>query len=62
MPYAPAIRVESPCELFFILGATPSPLDHKHPHVLEEHDHPEPDRAPDPAAMETIKAILIMKG
>jgi 2-iminobutanoate/2-iminopropanoate deaminase len=25
MPYAPAIRVQSPCSLLFISGATPSP-------------------------------------
>jgi len=29
MPYAPAMRVESPCGLLFISGATPSPLYHK---------------------------------
>ena len=40
MPYAPAMRVESPCGLLFISGATPSPLYHKHPHVIAEHDHP----------------------
>jgi hypothetical protein len=36
MPYAPAIRVESPCGLLFISGATPSPLFHKRPHVIDE--------------------------
>src|ERR1700760_106137 len=40
MPYAPAIRVSAPGELLFISGATPSPLYHKHPHVLSEHNHP----------------------
>src|SRR6266851_10041929 len=36
MPYAPAIGVESPCGLLFISGATPSPLYHKRPHVIDE--------------------------
>src|SRR5437879_497771 len=36
MPYAPAIRIESPCGLLFISGATPSPLYHKRPHVIDE--------------------------
>src|ERR1041385_3158402 len=40
MPYAPAIRVSAPGDLLFISGATPSPLYHKHPHVLSEHNHP----------------------
>ena len=40
MPYAPAIRVTAPGDLLFISGATPSPLYHKHPHVLSEHNHP----------------------
>src|ERR1041384_1565174 len=40
MPYAPAIRVTAPGDLLFISGATPSPLYHKPPHVLAEHNHP----------------------
>jgi hypothetical protein len=50
MPYAPAMRVESPCGLLFISGATPSPLYHKHPHVISEHDQGNeiPDRHPRP--------------
>jgi len=40
MPYAPAIRVTGGPDLLFVSGATPSPLYHKHPHELHEHDHP----------------------
>lgn len=62
MPYAPAIRVESPGDLLFISGATPSPLYHKHPHVLEEHDHPVRIEDQTRRAMETIKSILDHEG
>jgi 2-aminomuconate deaminase len=62
MPYAPAIRVESPCGLLFISGATPSPLYHKHPHVLSEHDHPNSIVDQTRRAMETIKTILDHEG
>jgi 2-iminobutanoate/2-iminopropanoate deaminase len=62
MPYAPAIRVESPCGLLFISGATPSPLYHKHPHVLAEHDHPNGIEDQTRRAMETIKSILDHEG
>jgi 2-iminobutanoate/2-iminopropanoate deaminase len=62
MPYAPAIRVESPCGLLFISGATPSPLYHKHPHVIEEHDHPNRIEDQTRRAMETIKTILDDEG
>ena len=62
MPYAPAIRVESPCGLLFISGATPSPLYHKHPHVIEEHDHPNRIEDQTRRAMETIKTILDHEG
>jgi 2-iminobutanoate/2-iminopropanoate deaminase len=58
MPYAPAIRVEAPGEMLFISGATPSPLYHKHPHVLSEHDHPVSIEAQTRLAMENIKTIL----
>ena len=40
MPYAPAIRIQSPGDLLYISGCTPSELYHKHPHVFDEHDHP----------------------
>lgn len=62
MPYAPAIRVTAPGDLLFISGATPSPLYHKHPHVLSEHNHPV--RIGDQArlAMENIKSILDHEG
>ena len=62
MPYAPAIRVESPCGLLFISGATPSPLYHKHPHVISEHDHPNRIEDQTRRAMETIKSILDHQG
>jgi enamine deaminase RidA (YjgF/YER057c/UK114 family) len=62
MPYAPAMRVESPCGLLFISGATPSPLYHKHPHVIAEHDHPNRIEDQTRRAMETIKTILEHEG
>ena len=62
MPYAPAIRVESPGDLLFISGATPSPLYHKHPHVLAEHDHPNRIEDQTRRCMETIKTILDHEG
>ena len=40
MPYAPAVRIVGACDLMFLSGATPSPLYHKHPHDLSEHNHP----------------------
>ena len=62
MPYAPAIRVESPGDLLFISGATPSPLYHKHPHELHEHDHPVRIEDQTRRAMDTIKTILDHQG
>ena len=62
MPYAPAIRGESPGDMLFISGATPSPLYHKHPHVLDEHDHPNRIEDQTRRAMETIKTILDHEG
>ncbi|CAH2396174.1 RidA family protein [Mesorhizobium escarrei] len=62
MPYAPAIRVESPGDLLFISGATPSPLYHKHPHELHEHNHPVDIRDQTRLAMETIGTILRHEG
>jgi enamine deaminase RidA (YjgF/YER057c/UK114 family) len=58
MPYAPAIRVLSPGDLLFISGATPSPLYHKHPHQLHEHNHPVTIAEQTRLAMENIKTIL----
>jgi 2-iminobutanoate/2-iminopropanoate deaminase len=58
MPYAPAIRIETPGDLLFISGATPSPLYHKHPHVLSEHNHPLSIEAQTQLAMDNIKTIL----
>lgn len=62
MPYAPAIRVESPCGLLFVSGATPSPLYHKHPHDISEHDHPNRIEDQTRRAMLTIKSILDHEG
>jgi len=62
MPYAPAIRVESPGDMLFISGATPSPLYHKHPHELHEHNHPVSIQAQTRLAMENIKGILDHQG
>jgi 2-aminomuconate deaminase len=62
MPYAPAIRVEAPGDLLFISGATPSPLYHKHPHELHEHDHPVRIEDQTRRAMETIRSILAHQG
>ena len=62
MPYAPAIRVEAPGDLLFISGATPSPLYHKHPHELREHNHPVGIADQTRLAMENIKTILDHQG
>ena len=62
MPYAPAIRVEAPGDLLIISGATPSPLYHKHPHQLHEHNHPVSIKDQTRNAMETIKTILDHQG
>jgi 2-iminobutanoate/2-iminopropanoate deaminase len=58
MPYAPAIRIESPGDLLYISGATSSPLYHKHPHVSAEHNHPLDIRDQTRNALATIKSIL----
>lgn len=62
MPYAPAIRIESPGDMLFISGATSSPLYHKHPHVLEEHDHPIRIEDQTRRAMESVRTILEHEG
>jgi 2-aminomuconate deaminase len=62
MPYAPAIRVEGVGDLLFISGATPSPLYHKHPHQLDEHNHPVAIQAQTRLAMENIRGILEHQG
>lgn len=62
MPYAPAIRVEAPGDLLFISGATPSPLYHKHPHELHEHNHPVGIADQTRLAMDNIKTILDHEG
>lgn len=62
MPYAPAMRVESPGDMLFVSGATPSPLYHKHPHDWSEHDHPNDIREQTRLAMGTIGSILQHEG
>jgi len=62
MPYAPAIRVEAPGDLLFISGATPSPLYHKHPHELSEHNHPVGIAEQTRLAMANIASILAHQG
>ncbi len=59
MPYAPAMRCG---DMLFISGATPSPLYHKHPHQLHEHNHPNSIEDQTRRAMETIKSILRHQG
>lgn len=62
MPYAPAIRIEAPGDLLFISGSTPSPLYHKHPHELHEHNHPVSIADQTRLAMENVKTILDHQG
>jgi 2-iminobutanoate/2-iminopropanoate deaminase len=62
MPYAPAIRVSAPGDLLFVSGATPSPLYHRHPHDLSEHNHPVGIEAQTRLALENIKGILDHEG
>jgi 2-aminomuconate deaminase len=62
MPYAPAIRVEAPGDLLFLSGATPSPLYHRHPHEVSEHQHPVGIAEQTRLAMENIKIILDHQG
>jgi 2-iminobutanoate/2-iminopropanoate deaminase len=62
MPYAPAMRVAAGTELLYISGATPSPLYHKHPHELHEHNHPVSIKEQTRLAMENIKSILDHQG
>ena len=62
MPYAPAVSCQTPAEIIFISGATPSPLYHKHPHIPEEHVQPDDIREQTRRAMENIKIVLDHKG
>lgn len=62
MPYAPAVRVEGPADILFISGATPSPLYHRHPHVLDEHQHPNDIEGQTRRAMENIRLVLEREG
>lgn len=62
MPYAPAVRVEGPADILFVSGATPSPLYHRHPHVLEEHVHPNDIEGQTRRAMENIRLVLEREG
>ena len=62
MPYAPAMRVTGGADLLFISGATPSPLYHKHPHELHEHDHPNDIGEQTRRALSAIRSILDQEG
>lgn len=62
MPYAPAIRVDGPADIFFISGSTSSPLYHRHPHLAEEHQHPPDIEAQTRRAMEGIRLVLDHEG
>ena len=62
MPYAPAIRVAAPGDLLFLSGATPSPLYHRHPHELAEHQHPVAIEEQTRLAMENIRGVLEHEG
>src|SRR6202049_5175097 len=62
MPYAPAVSCQTPAEIIFISGATPSPLYHKHPHIPEEHVQPDDIREQTRRAMENIKIVLDHRG
>lgn len=62
MPYAPAVRVEGPADILFVSGATPSPLYHRHPHVLEEHVHPNDIEGQTRLALENVKLVLDREG
>lgn len=62
MPYAPAMRVTGGADLLFISGATPSPLYHKHPHELHEHDHPNDIGEQTRRALLAIRSILDQEG
>ncbi|MFC1664072.1 RidA family protein [Pseudomonadota bacterium] len=62
MPYAPAIRVESPGDLLFISGCTASELYHQHPHVFAEHDHPVSIVEQTRSAMKAVVSILDHEG
>ncbi|WP_417682420.1 RidA family protein [Roseibium sp.] len=62
MPYAPAIRIESPGDLLFISGATASPLYHAHPHEWHEHNHANDIETQIHNAMASIKSILDHEG
>ena len=62
MPYAPAIRIVAPGDLLFISGCTPSPLYHKHPHELAEHDHPVSIVEQTRLAMKSLLSILEHEG
>jgi 2-iminobutanoate/2-iminopropanoate deaminase/2-aminomuconate deaminase len=62
MPYAPAIYVPPGTHMYFISGATASPLYHQHPHVAEEHILPDDIREQTRLCMENIKLILDKEG
>lgn len=62
MPYAPAVYVPPGTHLYFISGATASPLYHQHPHVPEEHILPDDIKDQTRRAMDNIKQVLDKEG
>lgn len=62
MPYAPAVYVPPGTHMYFISGATASPLYHQHPHVREEHNLPDDIAEQTRRCMENIKLILDQAG
>lgn len=58
MPYAPAVRIVGACDLMFVSGVTPSPLYHFHPHVDDEHVHPNGIGEQTDRAMKAAKEVL----
>jgi len=62
MPYAPAVYVPPGTHMYFISGATASPLYHQHPHVPEEHNLPDDIKEQTRMCMENIKMILDKEG
>ena len=56
------MRVTGGADLLFISGATPSPLYHKHPHELHEHDHPNDIGEQTRRALSAIESILQQEG
>jgi 2-iminobutanoate/2-iminopropanoate deaminase len=62
MPYAPGVEIREPSLLLFLSGATASPLYHEHPHIPEEHVHPDDIAEQTRRALASIKSVLDLRG